>query len=297
MTPANRTGRMISLGVSVTLLCLSIALETFGQSSPHNGRSLRQPAFRVATAPDGGNAATANRHPLAPLLRTAQEGLVRIRKYVVGYDTLLVKRELVDGQLQEHQYIRTKIRSERKDAQGNVVTPFGVYMHFEGPEQLKGREVLWVSGRNNGKLIVRESGNIVGLFSIWLDPDGPSAMRGQRYPITEVGIENLIVRLTQKLQRDMQFNNSTVQVFKGSKVAGRACTCIQIFHPEKRHPFDSYRLRVFIDDELGIPIRYASWGWPHRPGDEPPLIEEYTYTQLRLNPGFTERDFDHRTYF
>ena len=32
--------------------------------------------------------------------------------------------------------------------------------------------------------------------------------------------------------------------------------------------------RVFIDDKLRIPIRYAAWDWPRRQGGKPELIEE-----------------------
>lgn len=42
-----------------------------------------------------------------------------------------------------------------------------------------------------------------------------------------------------------------------------------------------------------MPVRYAAYSWPSRPGGGPELIEEYTYLNLKLNPGLTDQDFDY----
>jgi Protein of unknown function (DUF1571) len=52
--------------------------------------------------------------------------------------------------------------------------------------------------------------------------------------------------------------------------------------------------RIFVDDELNVPIRYESYDWPEQAGGQPELIEEYTYLNLKLNNGFTDADFDIR---
>jgi hypothetical protein len=67
---------------------------------------------------------------------------------------------------------------------------------------------------------------------------------------------------------------------------------IQVVHPVKRPHFDFYRARVFFDNELNFPIRYASWSWPIENDGEPVLEEEYTYTDVNLNVALTDRDFD-----
>ncbi len=43
---------------------------------------------------------------------------------------------------------------------------------------------------------------------------------------------------------------------------------------------------------LGLPIRFEAYDWPTRPLVEPELAEEYTYTDLKLNVGLKEVDFD-----
>jgi hypothetical protein len=41
-----------------------------------------------------------------------------------------------------------------------------------------------------------------------------------------------------------------------------------------------------------VPIRYAAYLWPQNPGEQPPLEEEYTYLNLKVNNNFTDADFD-----
>ena len=43
---------------------------------------------------------------------------------------------------------------------------------------------------------------------------------------------------------------------------------------------------------MNLPIRYAAYSWPVAGDDEPVLEEEYTYMNLKLNVGLSERDFD-----
>ena len=83
-----------------------------------------------------------------------------------------------------------------------------------------------------------------------------------------------------------------VKFYKNTKVDGRTCTMIEVLHPEPRDHFDFYRAQIFIDDELNVPIRYAAWSWPEKPGGEPVLLEEYTYVKIKLNVGLTDEDFD-----
>jgi len=68
----------------------------------------------------------------------------------------------------------------------------------------------------------------------------------------------------------------------------------QVIHPVRRPHFRYHMARIFIDDELQLPIRYASYDWPENPGGQPRMMEEYTYLDLKLNVGLTDRDFDYR---
>jgi hypothetical protein len=71
------------------------------------------------------------------------------------------------------------------------------------------------------------------------------------------------------------------------------CTCLQVLHPQRRPELDFHVARIFIDDRLGIPVRYEAYDWPAAEGSQPQLIEAYTYLDVQVNVGLTDADFDH----
>ena len=90
----------------------------------------------------------------------------------------------------------------------------------------------------------------------------------------------------------MKYGECEVKFFKGAKINDRICTCIQVVHPVPRRNFLFHLARIFVDDELNLPVRYESYDWPKEAGAAPELMEEYTYLNLKLNNGFTDADFD-----
>jgi len=227
--------------------------------------------------------AAAHEHPLVPAMRMAKVGLEQIDQNIQDYSCTLVKREQIDGQLGEHEYIFVKVRHE----------PFSVYMYFLAPRGIKGRECIYVAGRNNGKLVAHEGGARGKLLpTVNLEPTSMLAMRNQRYPITEVGVRNLAARLVEVGEADSKFGECEVKFFKDAKINGRSCTSLQVVHPVRRENFRFHIAQIFIDDELQVPVRHVAYDWPAQPGEAPEIIEEYTYLNLKLNNGFTARDFD-----
>ena len=185
-----------------------------------------------------------------------------------------------------------KVRN-RKLVNGSVATPFSVYMAFLKPATVKGREVIYVENQNNGNVVAHEGG-MKGRFlpTVTLDPNGMLAMRGQRYPITEIGLENLVVKLIEKGERDRQRGECDVQFQQGAKVGESLCTVLSVTHPVPRPYFDFHIAQIFIDNELNMPVRYCAYTWPQYSGGEPVLMEEYTYTKIKTNIGLTDADFD-----
>ncbi|NIP87292.1 MAG: DUF1571 domain-containing protein, partial [Planctomycetales bacterium] len=173
--------------------------------------------------------------------------------------------------------------------------PFSVYMYFIGPGHMKGREVIYVAGQNGGKLRAHEAQGWKAKFGmVSLEPHSRLAMMGQRYPITMTGVRVMTQRLVEVAEGDTRYGECEVDILSGGKINGRGCTCIQSVHPVPRKHFRYHMARVFIDDELQIPVRYAAYLWPQQAGGEPLLDEEYTYLNLKLNNGFTDADFDYR---
>ena len=229
-------------------------------------------------------------HPIDPALEMALSSLQHIRANVADYKAIFVKRCRVDGVLPDLQYAKIKVRN-RKVVDGKIATPLSVYLNYLKPSDVRGREVVWVETKNDGNIIVHETG-IKGMINVTLDPHGYLAMRNQRYPITEIGIENLVVKLIETANRDRQHGECEVQFYHNSKIGSTECTMVEVIHPEKREHFDFYRARVYFDKQLNMPIRYESWSWPKTPDGQPVLEEEYTYLRVEPNNGLTDIDFD-----
>jgi hypothetical protein len=237
---------------------------------------------RASTEPDT--------YQIDAAIKLAQESLQHLQENVNDYTALFVKRCRVNGELPPMQYARVKIRN-RKNKDGRTAIPLSVYLNFLKPTSVQGREIIWVEGRNDGKMVVHETG-IGGLININLDPNGALAMRGQRYPITDIGIENLVRKMIETGIRDRQYGECNVQFFENAKIGKVTCMMLQVTHPIKRDHFDFYQARLYFDQNLKVPIRYESWSWPTTPGGKPVLEEEYMYLQLAVNVGLSDQDFD-----
>ena len=260
---------------------------------------LRQPVYRVANQPEREGqqlpaaappvkqqrkptfdlVQRAGEHPLQPLLRVAEASLAEIDKNVKDYSARVTKRERINGVLGEYQFMFTRIRHK----------PDSVYLYFLKP--YKGREVLFVKGQNKGNLQALSDGwkRRVGVVS--LDPNGRMAMEGQKYPITKFGIRKLTEELVMVAKQDVKFGECTVDVDHFAQLNGRPVTRIDVVHPNPRKNFRFHMARICIDNELKIPIYYASWLWPKKGDKAPPLEEEYSYSNIKINNGYTDLTF------
>jgi len=219
-------------------------------------------------------------HVLAPVIRTLKASQASIDQNVRDYSCTLVKRERVDGELGEYQHILMRVAHD----------PFSVYMSFIKPHT--GREVLYVAGQNENKLIVLEAGfkRLVG--KLHLDPQGATAMNGQKRPITDVGFRNLTAKLIRLWEAESKFEECEVTSNADTRIDGRSTTMFQVTHPLPRQNFNAHVARIFFDNELRVPIHYDAYSWPPQEGAQPSLEESYTYRNLKFNNGFTARDFD-----
>jgi len=230
-------------------------------------------------------------HPLDPALLVAKAGLQHFRDHVEGYTATVVKQERVNGVLLAKEFFECKIRQPR--THGNKKIQKSFYLKFINPKRIAGREVIWVEGRNRGLLTAHEGGALSWL-RVNLKPTNAIAMRGNRYPITELGLENLIVRMIEKGERDRKLGNCEVTVDRSLVFDGHKASLITITHPKKSDDFEFYQAKIYFDDELNVPVGYEGFLWPEKPGGPPVLIERYFYSNLKINPGLTDLDFDPR---
>lgn len=273
-----------------------LATQRLFADEPRPRDQLREPLFRVSKAagadPQGVARATAA-HPLDPALDIAYKAMRHIQSDIADYTCTFVKRERIKDKLGDYEYMFAKVRNRRMEGD-RLVVPFAIYLYFIKPDAVKGREVIFVEGANNGKMVAHEGG-LKGSFlpTVWLKPDSALAMAGNRYPITEAGVETLVMRLIEKGQRDRKQDECQVEFRPSAKINGRVCTLLKVVHPVQRDHFDFHRAEIFVDNEYQVPVRYAAYVWPTTPGGEAPLLEEYTYLNMKLNVGLKDIDFDH----
>lgn len=233
-------------------------------------------------------------HPLAWVLKFAHEERAYLQRTVRDFTCRVTKRERIEGELQDHYFIDVQVR---EPSVGGVrpATPLGVMLEFLGPDDVAGRRVLFVAGENDGKLLVRKGGRRFGYLVIDLDPFGDAVRRESLMPINEIGFSHQLDRTIRTLEQDMAADpagdNTIVEHITTSSINGRACEMLRVTHPRRRDGLQFFTASVSIDAELRVPVRFDAYDWPETAGQQPPLLAEFTYTDVRLNVGLDEAAF------
>lgn len=218
------------------------------------------------------------------LLEQGREMLTSIDCYTVK----IRKQEVVAGRLLDEQTIRLKCRR----------APFSVYLIWLSGET--GREVIYVDGRNQGRLIAHDGGWKARIPAISVDPESSLAMRDARYPVTAAGLLGLIDTMLPIHRADLSLSNlASCEVDRDGSFDGRPCL---IFTTRYKSPEGSptYRKSVtYIDREWKVPVHSRHYQWPSSDTalteselDQSTLIESYSFTEIELHSGLTDRDFD-----
>ncbi len=217
---------------------------------------------------------------IARALASIEECQHRYRD-IRDYTCTFSKRERIKGKLTPRHVLMMKVRAQ----------PRSIYLKFRQP--FPGREVIYIVGRNNGKVMAHDVGlNKLLAGTVRLEPSDGRAMKDCRHPISEAGIGPLLDTLHTRWSFELDPSECVV-VFRDHQTLGtRHCTMIETTHPRQQPELMFYRVRLFIDDELGLPIRFEAYDWPSSGQAPAELVEEYTYNDLRLNVGLSDLDFD-----
>ena len=200
---------------------------------------------------------------------------------VDDYTCVFLKRERIDGTIAPQQMMNMKARTR----------PMSIYVKFQKP--CKGREAIFVDGHHSNHIVAHDVGlSKVLAGTVRLDPKGEMAMGGSRHPITEAGIGALIDTVAFQWKRELSPEESRITFDPHQKIGTRPCTMIESMHPQRNPQFLFHKVRLYIDHEHGLPVRFEAYDWPETKGGTSNLLEEYVYIDLTLNVGLTERDFD-----
>ena len=284
---------------SVLMVAVMPAAQTMGEETTTARKVLlptatREVPFSTSLLLDGKSLPTNwEQHPLARAIAFATEHKAFVDEHVKDFSCILAKRERINGRLHDYEYLRTSVRRELTS--GGQMVPFSVYAEFVAPKKVLGRKVLYVEGRNENKMLVRNGGLRFGHVVVSISPTSDAVLRESRYPITELGLSNVVGRLIEQAVHDIiadpDAKNTEVVFFQDAKIDGRVCTHIRVTHPTQDSIFEFHQANIYIDDDLKVPLRVESYMWPKAAGEPPLLTEEYTYTRLKLNVGLTDANF------
>ncbi len=209
------------------------------------------------------------------MIQKAQQKMNSVKDYTCKF----FKQEFWHGKMQPQEIALMKFQK-----------PHSVYMKWVGEEK-KGQEVLFRRGWNNNEIKAHEGGWLKKIV-VNLDPKGSMAMKGNRHPITDAGFSHTIELIAKdmKLIKDHPDWGAKVSDKGAQTIHGAASHCFEAELPKKQHPeFYAYKVHICVDNNIGLPNKVQIWDFE---SGQVRLVEDYSYTDIKINPGLTEKDFD-----
>lgn len=228
----------------------------------------RQPVLLLATLLLLATAAPAAAQDPAALLAGLEKAYARVNDYAARFR----RHEMVGGALRPAEEALLKFQR-----------PDRMYLRWlTGPA--RGREILFVKGRDDDRMLVREPGSVTKFFTIVMAPDHPRVLQESRHPVTDLGIGRLIELILEHAA------DARLLEREAPRNGGRERR-IEMVWPHDRGERSLYsRMAVTIDTGSGLPVEVAMYDWGDR------SVGEYAYRDLRVNPGFAAMDFDPDEY-
>ncbi len=268
--------RIITSGLLIVVLVISIVVyDTYnpnrvGQAAEKISRK-NQKLDRIPRDIAATKATRSSSEELIADLKQARSQALAMK----GYESRFVRQVQKDGELLDLEVMDLKLRHE----------PFSVSLHWPS----NGKQVAYVDGQNKNMLIAKLDKGLLSLAgSVKLAADSEQAMRESRYPITEIGLVNLIDRILQTHEKI----DVTKVVYERSEEEFHEteCVCytIHINSPDVHPEYSKTVLHICKKSKL--PIRIASYDWKdNQPGE---LLEHYEYHDVKPVSKFEDSEFD-----
>jgi hypothetical protein len=217
------------------------------------------------------------KHPLAPAIQLVSESHSKLAS-VKDYTGTFLKTEDVNGKIIE-QSMALKVREN----------PFSVALKFNSP--YRGRQVIYVEGENDGKMLVKPEGfkAIVGTLSI--DPHGDQALAENRHPITQAGLSSMVRLVLSQWKSELKQEDLHDVEITEDKSTGQTCRKIQVVRSSQTPGIPFHMTCLYLSQETKLPVRIENYDWPSTPGKKPVLVEQYTFQDVKTNVGLNDDDF------
>ena len=210
-------------------------------------------------------------------LQFLQMCLDRQQHEVKGYSLVFLKQERLAGKLQKVEKLKVHFREQ----------PFSVHMQWLEGARLA-TKTLFVEGDNNGQLLARPNGAILGLVVISQDIDSEKAKASGRYTIDQFGLFKAMQR-TLASMKDAQARDALHLRYEGvfalPETGDRPCYKFMRTRYSPAEEDGIHEFTFYIDQEtwlqVGSILKDAN-------GD---IIAEYFFRDIQINPTFSAKQF------
>ncbi|MDD5085408.1 MAG: DUF1571 domain-containing protein [Candidatus Omnitrophica bacterium] len=192
---------------------------------------------------------------------------------VQDYTAVFMRQETREGKLQDEEKIQFAFKR-----------PFAISMKWlDGPG--KGRDLFYVEGQNDGKILVNPGGLLGALVSyVRIDADGPMARKNSTRSIKQAGLGNAIASILQQTLLAKERKELQVVDHGERELEGRVVHFVERILPQDP-VYQNHRLLLWIDKSTGLPVKIMLYNW------DDVLTESYFYSSLKINVGLTDDDF------
>lgn len=148
----------------------------------------------------------------------------------------------------------------------------------------RGREVIFVEGRHNSKIVAHPGGPLK-FITFHLDPEGYLAMKENRHSLKNSGMEKILSLIESNVALAKAKNLDAIRLIGEGNFDGRPVHIVEGSFPENQG-FYAYRIRIYFSPDIKLPLKVTIFDWSEQ------LIEDYEFHELDINVGLSEKDFD-----
>jgi hypothetical protein len=168
-------------------------------------------------------------------------------------------------------------------------------MEWVEPKIKKGRKAIYVDGKNNNKMTVKQLG-----IPLKMDVSESITRKESRHTIVEAGLKNMVDRFVKAWEEEkdkgetaVSYSDEEVKVVIDQKPLVYPCHVVETSHPiETKEKYIFQRVKLYFDKSTGLPVRMEGYDWPTSSIPEGRLVEQYTYADLQTEPVPTDKDFN-----
>jgi len=203
------------------------------------------------------------------LLRAMHDKCMSLTQFTQTFS----KMERLGGKLSAKEVIFLKYRCK----------PLSIYLKWIGDVH-KGREVIYVKGKNDGKAVLHE---YVGPLNVLMkaDPNGAEARKRSRRPLTQAGIRNSADALYKLSEAAAKKHDMRLYYMGEEQVNGSPAHLLVRLLP-KRPEYVVYLTLIYIDKKTLMPVKVVGYDWDYT------LSWLYESRDIKPNVTLTDKDFD-----